>query len=89
MGKVIVTANEDFFDRSNQIARTQGSTFVLKEEYAKELGKQVKIGKKFGVEQEETKKEAPPKKETEKKSNTKAGAKKQYTNAGIEKVKKH
>lgn len=38
MAKIIVTANEDFFDRANNISRTAGSEFLLKSDYAATLG---------------------------------------------------
>lgn len=92
MAKVIVKANEDFFDKANNIQRTQGSEFVLREDYAKGLGKQVTIGKKFGVEDTSNaagaKKEAPAKKETKEKAQAEPKAKNNLTKAGIEKVKK-
>ncbi|MBC7826893.1 MAG: hypothetical protein H7122_04045 [Chitinophagaceae bacterium] len=43
MAKVTVKANEDFFDRANQILRKKGSEFILKSEYAKSLGNQIKV----------------------------------------------
>lgn len=91
MAKVTVTANNDFFDHANSIQRTKGSTFILKEEYAKSLGKAVKIGDIIKAPEAEKKQTAPNKKAqpkaTAKKSTTKPAAKNSIAN-GIEKVKK-
>lgn len=79
MPKVNVTANEDFFDRANQVQRREGDKFVLKGDYAKSLGKQVKIGDPIAV---------PDKK---KEKNDKAGPlrkNERSISGGIEKVKK-
>lgn len=43
VGKITVKANEDFFDRANQIPRVKDQEFVLKSDYAKSLGKQVSV----------------------------------------------
>lgn len=44
MGKIEVTANQDFFDGANQTTRVKGSRFTLKKEYAESLGKVVSFG---------------------------------------------
>lgn len=66
MPKVSVTANQDFYDHANSMQRKKGSTFILREEYAKSLGKSVKIGDSVSreVEDEEAKKMADAKART-------------------------
>lgn len=51
MPKVLVEAQEDFFDRANQVTRVKGSRFDLREEYAKQLGKTVKVVEQKGAPQ--------------------------------------
>jgi hypothetical protein len=57
MPKVNVTANEDFFDRANQVQRRKGDVFILRGDYAETLGKQVKIGDAIVVADNSSKKE--------------------------------
>lgn len=45
MAKIIVKANEDFYDRANGTARKKGDEFVLRQEHAESLGKLVTINK--------------------------------------------
>ena len=53
MKKVVVTANENFEDKTANVTRTGGSRFVMSEEDAKKAGKSVTIVGPFGEAAEE------------------------------------